>query len=155
MFATILVFQAERPVFLRENANQMYSISSYYISKNMIELPTSVMIPLIQLALIYWGIGFRSDNWIPEFFQMWLIGILLVQCAISYGYLISSSVERMEAATAVAPLVTMPVILFGGLFVNSDSFPPWLGWVKYTSPVYYANCAMLLAEWRTYPEIPV
>jgi hypothetical protein len=68
MFNTILVFQAERPVFLRENANQMYSIAAYYLSKNMIELPSALMFPLIQLLLIYWSVGYRGDNWIPELF---------------------------------------------------------------------------------------
>lgn len=68
MFGTILVFQAEREVFLRENANQMYSISAYYLSKNLIELPTSIIFPGVQLAICYWAVGYRSDNWIPEFF---------------------------------------------------------------------------------------
>lgn len=77
MFNTILVFQAERDVFLRENANQMYSLTAYYLSKNVIELPTTILIPGIQLAAIYWAIGFRSDNVIPEFFQVWLIGFLV------------------------------------------------------------------------------
>ena len=84
---------------------------------------------------------------------MWLIGFLLVQCALSYGYFVSSIVERMESATAVAPLVTMPTILFGGLFVNSDSYSiAALGYIRYLSPVFYANCAMLIAQWKTDPN---
>ena len=86
---------------------------------------------------------------------MWLIGFLLAQCAISYGYFISAFIERMESASAVSPLLTMPTLLFGGLYINSNSYPAWLGWVRYISPVYYANCGMLLAEWRTHPEVPI
>lgn len=145
MFNTILVFQAERDNFLRENANQMYSIYAYYLSKNMIELPSSIFLPVIQLVMIYWSVGYRGDNWIPEFFQIWLLGFLVTQCALSYGYFVSASVPKMESATAVAPLLTMPAILFGGLFVNSTSYPVWLGWLKYLSPIYYANCGILIA----------
>jgi|694.fasta_scaffold68550_2 ATP-binding cassette subfamily G (WHITE) protein 1 len=58
----------------------------------------------------------------------------------------------MEAATAVAPLLTMPTILFGGLFINTTSMPSYLSWIRWTSPVYYANCGMLLAQWRTAPN---
>jgi hypothetical protein len=68
MFNTILVFQNERDVFLRENANQMYSLPAYYLSKNFIELPTSILLPAIQLCMIYWAVGFRADNANPEFF---------------------------------------------------------------------------------------
>lgn len=70
----------------------MYSISAYYVSKNMIELPSSVFLPLIQLLMIYWAVGYRPDNWLPEFFQVWLLGFLITQCALSYGYFVSSSV---------------------------------------------------------------
>jgi ATP-binding cassette subfamily G (WHITE) protein 1 len=149
MFNTILIFQAERDVFLRENANQMYSIAAYYISKNTIELPSAIFFPLIQLLMIYWSVGYRSENWIPELFQVWLLVFLVTQCALSYGYFISCSVKNMESATAVAPLLTMPAVLFGGLFVNSNSYPAYLSWIKYTSPIYYSNCGILLSQWRT------
>lgn len=55
----------------------------------------------------------------------------------------------MESATAVAPLLTMPAIMFGGLFVNSNSYPAYLNWLKYLSPIYYANSGILLAQWQT------
>jgi ABC-type multidrug transport system permease subunit len=129
----------------------MYSIGAYYLSKNLIELPTSIIFPGAQLGLLYWAVGYRSDNWIPEFFQVWLIGFLLVQCALSYGYFISGSVERMESATAVAPLLTMPAIMFGGFFANSNTYIAGFGLLKNISPVYYANSAILLAQWRTDP----
>jgi hypothetical protein len=45
----------------------------------------------------------------------------------------------------------MPAMLFGGYFVNSASYPWWLGWVRFTSPVYYANCAILISQWREGP----
>lgn len=59
----------------------------------------------------------------------------------------------MESATAVAPLLTMPAILFGGFFANSNSYHfVWLGWFRYISPIYYANCGILLADYRTAPN---
>jgi len=58
----------------------------------------------------------------------------------------------MESATAVAPLLTMPTILFGGLFINTTSMPAYISWIRWTSPVYYANCGILLAQWRTAPN---
>jgi hypothetical protein len=36
-FGTVNVFQVERPVFLREQANQMYGLFPYFLTKNMIE----------------------------------------------------------------------------------------------------------------------
>lgn len=45
-FGVILVFQSERPVFLREQANKMYGVFPYYMSKMLIELPSLFLGPL-------------------------------------------------------------------------------------------------------------
>jgi len=153
MFNTILIFQTERANFLRENANQMYSVTSYFLSKQLMVFASSVYLPLVQLMLIYWTLGYRVDNWIPEFFQIWLLEFLLVQCGIGFGFFISALVPKYESATAAAPLLTMPAVLFGGMFLNSNSYPVWIGWMKYLSPIYFANCGVLLAQWQTAEEI--
>lgn len=36
---TILTFSEERPVFLREQANNMYGVLPYYLAKTLVEFP--------------------------------------------------------------------------------------------------------------------
>ena len=45
---TILVFQSERPVFLREQANKMYSVFAYFIAKVMMDTPVLIVSPFIS-----------------------------------------------------------------------------------------------------------
>lgn len=47
-------------------------------------------------------------------------------------------------ATAVLPIVVLPLVLFSGLYANSQSTPGWLRWLKYVSPMYY--CFVGLAK---------
>mmetsp|Transcript_9789 Transcript_9789/g.7368 ORF Transcript_9789/g.7368 Transcript_9789/m.7368 type:complete len:178 (+) Transcript_9789:245-778(+) len=54
---TILVFAAERPVFLREQANQMYSVGAYYQTKVLAEFPIVILTPIIFSSILYFGIG--------------------------------------------------------------------------------------------------
>jgi len=68
MFNIVLIFQNERPVFLREQANQMYSIRAYYLAKQFIELPPSLLVPTFSLLMTYWAVGFSSQNNPEEFF---------------------------------------------------------------------------------------
>lgn len=58
MFNIILIFQTERPVFLREQANQMYTIRAYYLAKNMIETPPALLVPTGYMLMMYWTVGF-------------------------------------------------------------------------------------------------
>jgi hypothetical protein len=59
MFSNVLVFQLERPVFLREHCNQMYDLAPYYLSKMLIEVPVLIMVPLVMQVLVYWAVGFN------------------------------------------------------------------------------------------------
>lgn len=58
MFGSILTFQLEREVFLREQANKMYSPLAYFIAKNMAETPAVIVAPMATLLIVYWGVGY-------------------------------------------------------------------------------------------------
>lgn len=62
-FPTLSVFQKERAVFLRESANQMYGLFPYYLTKNAVEIPISLLCPGLLLFIMYFGVGFHN-SWI-------------------------------------------------------------------------------------------
>ena len=55
---TVLAFQGERPVFLREQANKQYSVSSYYLARLVLDTPIQTILPLIFSLIIYFKMGF-------------------------------------------------------------------------------------------------
>ena len=57
MMPTILMFQMERPVFLREHTSRMYSISAYYISKVIVDMPLVLICNTLNAIIVYFGIG--------------------------------------------------------------------------------------------------
>ena len=58
------------------------------------------------------------------------------------GLILSAAAPNVTAATSLAPLFTMPQVLFGGLFANSATMQPWLSWIQWVTQVRYANEAM-------------
>lgn len=59
----ILLFPSERPVFLREVNNGMYSATAYFWAKFVTELPMSVMTPVLFGSCNYFWIGFNTTHW--------------------------------------------------------------------------------------------
>lgn len=59
----ILIFPDERPVFLREVNNNMYSVSSYFFAKVVSELPASLLTPIIFGCIVYYVIGLSTVYW--------------------------------------------------------------------------------------------
>ena len=66
----------------------------------------------------------------------------------SYGYLISSVFPDVESAVALSPIIMMPIILFGGMFTNLDSYHAWITWLQYLSPIRYGLEAIVRNEYE-------
>ena len=144
LFGTIITFQLERDVFLREQANKLYYPSAYWVSKNMVEAPVALFAPLLTLLVVYWLVYYS------HFFMMYLAMMLVAQTSQGMGLFISTMAPNMPTATALAPLYNIPVLLFGGLFVNTDTLPEWLAWIQWVSPVRFANEAISHSQYDDY-----
>ena len=76
-------------------------------------MPVLIIAPLVTLLVVYWGIGYI------EFFKIYLVMFLVANAAAGIGLFISSFAENVNSATSIAPLFTMPMILFGGFIANT------------------------------------
>lgn len=82
---------------------------------------------MIYTLIVYFKIGLTITA--SQFFYFYLTTLLMAFCTSSIGYFLSSVVVKDETAVAMAPVVMMPLALFGGLLVNVSTLPKWIGWV--------------------------
>ena len=87
LFPVLLVFCMELPIFLREHFNGTYRVDTYFITKQLAELPIYLTTPIIFTSIFYWMVGMNPD--IDRFFIALLIFELLVQTVISFGRVLS------------------------------------------------------------------
>jgi len=146
MFMVVNIFCQEIPIFLRDHFNGMYSTHAYFFSKQIVELPLVFFIPLLFISILYFMVGLNSS--IERFACCVLILELIVQCAVSFGYLISCISSTPQIAMALAGPVLMPLMLFGGFFINDGSIPEWINWMKYLSWFKYGNEALMINQWE-------
>lgn len=90
----------------------MYSVGSYYLAKIVAETPVLSLTPMVFAIIVYFKIGLSITA--SQFWYFYLIILLMAQCAASFGYFLSSIFNKEEMAVALAPVVMMPIILFGG-----------------------------------------
>lgn len=150
---TVIIFQGEKPIFVRERAGNMYDIWVYATTKMFAEIPIMLFNPLLLLVLIYFCIGFCS--YAEEFAMFYLILALMTQAATAMGYFLSSAFNSETAAVAFVPIINMPLTLLGGYMINLQSikgkYPQAIiEWVQYISPVRYCFNGLMQAQWNTY-----
>eukprot|EP00340_Litonotus_pictus_P006059 CAMPEP_0170527964 /NCGR_PEP_ID=MMETSP0209-20121228/13452_1 /TAXON_ID=665100 ORGANISM="Litonotus pictus, Strain P1" /NCGR_SAMPLE_ID=MMETSP0209 /ASSEMBLY_ACC=CAM_ASM_000301 /LENGTH=596 /DNA_ID=CAMNT_0010818873 /DNA_START=9 /DNA_END=1799 /DNA_ORIENTATION=+ len=152
LFGSALSFPIERAVFIKEHSSKMYTASAYYIAKNIAETPFSVIIPIIQVIVTYFATDMRTDS--AEHFFILLIGVLLSSLVSqSMGYCVGTLFSTVSVATAAVDTIAMPFLIFAGLFVNSDSMPKYLFWIKYLSPPYHSNVILNTNEFKDNEDI--
>lgn len=146
MFAVVNVFCMELPIFLREHFNGMYRTDVYFIAKQLAELPTFIFVPIGFVAIFYYMVGMNSD--FTRFLWCCVIVLLVTQVVVGFGYLISCIAPSLQVALGLAPPLIIPFMLFGGFFLNNQSVPNWLIWLKYLSWFMYGNEALVVNQWE-------
>ncbi|XP_065053013.1 protein white-like isoform X1 [Rhopilema esculentum] len=151
MTSALFVFPAELPVFLKEHKLGMYRCDSYFLSKMLAELPWYMLGPFLFSTIVYWMIGLRST--FENYIIFCCIILLINQCSLSYGYLISTISPSVQVASALGAPMMMPFLLFGGFFLKDESVPPYFIWLKYLSWFKYSFEALLVNQWDGFGSI--
>uniref|UniRef100_A0A8D8FWV4 ATP-binding cassette sub-family G member 4 n=1 Tax=Culex pipiens TaxID=7175 RepID=A0A8D8FWV4_CULPI len=88
MMLTVLTFPTEMGVLLKEHFNRWYSLKSYYISVNLIDLPLSLFCCLLFTCIIYFMSGQPMELF--RFGMFFTISFLIVLIAQSIGLTIGA-----------------------------------------------------------------
>jgi len=139
-----LVFPSERGVFLKEEGAKLYSTFSYFLSRNIVELPTSIIFPMLMTLIMYWFVGLSST--VDQFFIFYLVAYLLTLNGISLGLMLGAMILDQKSVAVVTPIVLLPFFLFSGFFKNSGNIPVWIGWIQYISPIKFGFSAWIQNE---------
>lgn len=71
----------------------MYRPDSYYITKNLAEMPVFVLLPIFIGCINYYMIGFNKD--VDAFLYLLVVGILISSIGVSYGVYCEYQLKRL------------------------------------------------------------
>ncbi|XP_052810071.1 protein white-like isoform X2 [Mya arenaria] len=151
VFGVLNSFPLEMPIFLREYGIGLYRVDIYFLCKTFAELPSFIFIPMIFCAITYWMVGLYSS--FEAFCVFTGVLLLVANIAVSFGYIVSAAANSVTTALAIAPPLMIPLMMFGGFFLNSDSIPVYFIWLEYLSWFKYANEVLAVNQWQNIDSI--
>ncbi|KAH9127137.1 hypothetical protein LEN26_009293 [Aphanomyces euteiches] len=101
----------------------------------------------------YFMVGFGASD-AGLFFTFYGYMVLLNSAATGLGYMVGCMVRRVDLAPIIGVVIVLPLILFGGLFINADDMPAYYIWLEYISPLKFAYRGLMRAFWSTITTIP-
>lgn len=144
VFSVIFDYPLERSVVTRERASGSYRSSSYYLSKTITEIPRTVLYNVLFVIIIYWMVGLRNNFGVV--LRFFLIVFLVSLYGESLAVTVSILTGDAQASAALAPVLIITAVLFGGFFIPASRIPDWLEWLKWVSFVFYGFNAFAKAQ---------
>ena len=81
------------------------------------ELPLYVLEAGILFTIVYWMAQLNPEA--ERFFTFLGIAFLVLQVVMSLGYFLSCLAPNVDIALAIAPVLIIPMMLFGGFYLNT------------------------------------
>jgi ABC-type multidrug transport system ATPase subunit/ABC-type multidrug transport system permease subunit len=146
MFSALSTFPTERGVVNRERASKMYHVLPYYCARFICDMPVRVGQGLLFGCIVYWIVGLNPAA--SAFFVF--VCLLIVEGLASQGLgtAVSAGAPNEKVAFALAPAITVVLILVGGFYVNESTVPDWIGWLKYLSHLYWAFLGLSINNFK-------
>lgn len=143
---------SELALISREYRAGLYHIASWYFAKNASELPLQILLPVVFYLPVYFliGIGHGAE----VFFYQQVLLVLLNSTAVGFGYMVSCLSKRADITPVLGIAMLMPMLLLGGLLINTDDIPVYLVWIEYISPFKYGYEALMTVFWTRVDSIP-
>ena len=118
----------------------------YFLSRNTIEIPYMMIMPLIFILMFYWMVGFAST--FEQFILFYMVVVLINLVGNSIGLLLGSVITDSKSLADGVTLAILPFVLFSGFFKNTGNIPKWIHWVQYISPIKFGFAALCENEVR-------
>ncbi|XP_055683554.1 ATP-binding cassette sub-family G member 4 [Lutzomyia longipalpis] len=134
MMLTVLTFPTEMAILRKEHFNRYYSLKAYYTSVTLLDIPMAVFCCFIYTVIVY----FLSYQPFEAFrFGMYFtISLLVGFVAQSMGLMVGAWFNVVNG-TFIAPVSSIPMMMFAGFGVTLRDLPPYLKWGSYISYLRY------------------
>ena len=130
-FDILMLWPAERSIYLRDQISGMYCTSAFYTARSFAEAPTHMLCGAIGALLTCYMYGLQSD---AEHVLMYVfISVITVMTASSILMWVSSLAKNFEQSNQLLMPILLPCMFFSGFFITevrpdrhltlSQSFP--------------------------------
>ncbi|CAK9794780.1 ATP-binding cassette sub-family G member 1 [Anthophora quadrimaculata] len=144
MTITILSFPLELPVLLKENFNRWYSLKAYYLAITVSDIPFQAIFCVMYVTIVYFLTSQPTDT---MRFSMFLGTCLLISFVAQSVGLVVGAAMNVQNGVFLAPVMSVPFLLFSGFFVSFDAIPVYLRWITYLSYIRYGFEGTALATY--------
>ncbi|XP_070548087.1 protein white-like [Ptychodera flava] len=151
LFSSIVHLQYELPLVRHERKIGLYNVDTYLIARYLIEVPGSIVYPILSGSIVYWMAGLDPGG--LKFLIFIGVVILVANAGSSFGLFLSVLTPNQTAKAITLAVFVLPVLTLGGFLINVRSIPVYLRWLEHLSWFRYAFEALNVNQWKDVGKI--
>lgn len=142
----ILMFETYRltvdiQLFDREHNERVVSVVPFLLSRRLARFFTEDLpVPLLYSVIFYWMAGFRADA--GTFLTFFAVVLLSQFIAVTFAMTCVAFSRNFGTATLIGNMMYTIQTMACGFFVQINSMPVYVRWLKWVAYVYYAFGAL-------------
>jgi ABC-type multidrug transport system ATPase subunit len=146
----ILMFETYRlsidiELFDRERNENVVDVLPFLLSRRLARLFTEDLpVPLIYSLIFYWMAGFRAEA--TTFLTFFSVVLMCQYIAVTFAMTCIAAARNFPAASLIANLGYTVQSMACGFFIQSNSIPVYVRWLKWTAYLFYAFGALCSNE---------
>ena len=144
--SVIPLISAERDVYYKERASNMYGAFPYNAAWGLVEIPYIAVSSLVFTVPFYFLIGFEADA--AKFFIYYLFFALMVALAVYVGAMLVVLTPMQQVATLVMSAIVGIWNLFAGFLAPEPSIPTFWKFLYYIDPMRYVLESLVASQFH-------
>lgn len=135
-------------VLQRESKEQrLYSITSYYLSKLLVDIPLFALIVVLFTGIVVLLTGLQ------HFLLLCTIEMIVSLCSAALASFLLALLDNRKNLFFVWAPLSQILMIYSGIFINTRSIPFLLKWIPYISFYYHGFSLSLLSQWYNVDHI--
>merc|ERR1711871_973194 len=143
-FDILMLWPAERSIYLRDQISGMYCTSAFYIARSFAEAPTHALCGAIGAVLTHYLYGLQND--FEHLLTYGFISVITVMTTSSILMWVSSLAKNFEQSNQLLMPSLLPCMFFSGFFITAEMIPSMWSWVPDVNFLYYSTNYAIVNE---------
>ncbi|KAL2554989.1 ABC transporter G family member 40 [Forsythia ovata] len=134
------------PVFYKQRDSLFYPPWAYALPTWILKIPITFVEAAVWISLTYYVIGFDPNVW--RLFKQYVVISLTNQMASALFRLIAAVGRNIIVANTFGSFALLLLFALGGTVLSRDKINKWWKWGFWSSPLMYAQNAIVVNEFR-------
>ncbi|TVY36606.1 putative ABC transporter ATP-binding protein/permease [Lachnellula occidentalis] len=132
-------------LFDREHNENVVDVIPFLLSRRIARFVTEDFpVPLVYSVIFYWMAGFKADA--SAFLTFFAVVLLCQYIAVTYAMTCVAAIRDFSGASLIGNLGYTVQSMACGFFIQANSIPIYVRWLKWTAYVFYAFGALAANE---------